>query len=232
MAKKNDKEEQLTYAEKLVNSTNTWLGKHGKVLAIIVAVVVAVIVIASVVTVVVNSSNKKTYEKLDALTAQYSEFKVMDSDAEGYDSAKSTLVADAEALRAKGVKNYPGAKATMVLADLAYEDGDYVKAIELYDEVAEGQKKTFLREVALMSMAAALEENGDKNSARDIYNAFFDEYGLESFYSSRALFNAARLTEESDKALAISIYEQLVGEFGDYGSEYAKLAQSRIAQLN
>ena len=67
---------------------------------------------------------------------------------------------------------------------------------------------------------------------RDIYNAFFDEYGLESFYSSRALFNAARLTEESDKALAISIYEQLVGEFGDYGSEYAKLAQSRIAQLN
>ena len=40
MAKKNDKEEQLTYAEKLVNSTNTWLGKHGKVLAIIVAVVV------------------------------------------------------------------------------------------------------------------------------------------------------------------------------------------------
>ena len=222
MAKKNDKEEQLTYAEKLVNSTNTWLGKHGKVLAIIVAVVVAVIVIASVVTVVVNSSNKKTYEKLDALTAQYSEFTVMDSDAEGYDSAKSTLVADAEALRAKGIKNYPGAKATMVLADLAYEDG----------EVAEGQKKTFLREVALMSMAAALEENGDKNSARDIYNAFFDEYGLESFYSSRALFNAARLTEESDKALAISIYEQLVGEFGDYGSEYAKLAQSRIAQLN
>ena len=229
MAKKNDKEVQLTYAEKLVNSTNTWLGKHGKVLAIIVAVVVAVIVIASVVTVVVNSSNKKTYEKLDALTAQYSEFTVMDSDAEGYDSAKSTLVADAEALRAK---NYPGAKATMVLADLAYEDGDYVKAIELYDEVAEGQKKTFLREVALMSMAAALEENGDKNSARDIYNEFFDEYGLESFYSSRALFNAARLTEESDKALAISIYEQLVGEFGDYGSEYAKLAQSRIAQLN
>ena len=40
------------------------------------------------------------------------------------------------------------------------------------------------------------------------------------------------MTEDTDKALAISIYEQLVGEFGDYGSEYAKLAQSRIAQLN
>ena len=135
-------------------------------------------------------------------------------------------------LRFNKITEFPVYKVQLLQPQGTYEDGNYVKAIELYDEVTEGQKKTFLREVALMSMAAALEENGDKNSARDIYNAFFDEYGLESFYSSRALFNAARLTEESDKALAISIYEQLVGEFGDYGSEYAKLAQSRIAQLN
>ncbi len=232
MAKKNDKEVQLTGAEKLVNKTNLWLGKHGKLLAIIAAAIVAVVIIASVVTIVVNTSNNKTYEKLDALTAQYSAFTTMDADAENYADAKNTLVADAEDLMAKGVKKYPGAKAAMILADLAYEDGDYSKAIELYKKVADGQKKTFLREVALMSMAAALEENGDKNSAKDVYNAFFDEYGLDSFYSSRALFNAARLTEDTDKALAISIYEQLVGEFGDYGSEYAKLAQSRIAQLN
>ena len=133
---------------------------------------------------------------------------------------------------AKGANNYPGAKATMILADLAYDDGDYAKAIELYEKVAVGQKKTFLREVALMSMAAALEENGDLNSAKDVYSDFYDEYGLNSFYSSRALFNAARLTEASNKDLAISMYEQLVGEFGDYGSEYAKMAKSRIAQLN
>ena len=232
MAKKNEKEVQLTGAEKLVNKTNGWLGKHGKLLAIIVSAIVALIIIASIVTVVVNASNRKTYEKLDALTVQYSEYTTMDSDAEGYENAKSTLISDAEALMAKGVKKYPGAKAAMILADLSYEDGDFTKAIELYKNVADGQKKTFLREVALMSMAAALEENGDKNSARDVYNSFFDEYGLDSFYSSRALFNAARLTEDSDKALAISIYEQLVGEFGDYGSEYAKLAKSRIAQLN
>ena len=130
MAKKNDKEVQLTAAEKLVNKTNGWLSKHGKLLTIIVSAVVAVIVIVSIVTVVVNTSNNKTYEKLDALTAQYSEYTTMDSDAEGYDSAKTALVSDAEALMAKGVKKYPGAKAAMILADLAYEDGDYSKAIE------------------------------------------------------------------------------------------------------
>lgn len=232
MAKKNDKEVQLTGAEKLVNKTNAWLMKNGKLLAIICSIVLAVVIIAAIVTVVVNTSTKKTYEKLDALTLEYTEYTSMDADSEGYVDAKNTLVADAEALMAKGVKNYPGAKATMILADLSYDDGDYAKAIELYKKVAEGQKKTFLREVALMSMAASLEESGDMNSAKEVYTEFFDEYGLNSFYSSRALFNAARLTESSNKALAISMYEQLVGEFGDYGSEYAKMAQSRIAQLN
>ena len=43
---------------------------------------------------------------------------------------------------------------------------------------------------------------------------------------------AARLTEETDKALAISIYEQLIAYFESYNSEYAKLAKSRVAQLN
>ena len=231
MAKDKDKEVQLTGAEKLVNSTNLWLAKHGKLVAIILIAIIAVLVVAAVSTVVVNSSNKKTYEKLDALTAAYSEFSSMDADAEGYEDKKTTLLNDASALSEKSVKNYPGAKATMILADLCYEDGYFANAIELYKKVANGQK-SFLREVALMNMAAAMEENGDNAGALNIYNAFYDEYGLDSFYSSRALFNAARLTENTDKALAISIYEQLVGEFGDYGSEYAKMAKSRIAQLN
>ena len=155
----------------------------------------------------------------------------MDGDAEGYAEAKNNVIAGAEEL-AKNPKNYPGAKANLILADMAFDDGDYNKAIELYSLVASSQTKTFLREVALMSLAASYEENGDKAAALKVYNDFFDEYDTESFYSSRALFNAARLTEETDKALAISIYEQLIAYFESYNSEYAKLAKSRVAQLN
>ena len=193
--------------------------------------VVAVIVIAAIVTVVVNNAQSKRYEKLDAVTASYAEFSAMDGDAEGYAEAKNNVIAGAEEL-AKNPKNYPGAKANLILADMAFDDGDYNKAIELYSLVASSQTKTFLREVALMSLAASYEENGDKAAALKVYNDFFDEYDTESFYSSRALFNAARLTEETDKALAISIYEQLIAYFESYNSEYAKLAKSRVAQLN
>mgnify|MGYP003480185217 CR=1 FL=1 len=231
MAKNKDKEVQLTASEKMTQSVDSWLGRHIKLIASIVIAVVAVIVIAAIVTVVVNNNQSKRYEKLDAVTASYAEFSAMDGDAEGYAEAKNNVIAGAEEL-AKNPKNYPGAKANLILADIAFDDGDYNKAIELYSLVASSQKKTFLREVALMSLAASYEENGDKAAALKVYNDFFDEYDTESFYSSRALFNAARLTEETDKALAISIYEQLIAYFESYNSEYAKLAKSRVAQLN
>ena len=231
MAKNKDKEVQLTASEKMTQSVDSWLGRHIKLIASIVIAVVAVIVIAAIVTVVVNNNQSKRYEKLDAVTASYAEFSAMDGDAEGYAEAKNNVIAGAEEL-AKNPKNYPGAKANLILADMAFDDGDYNKAIELYSLVASSQKKTFLREVALMSLAASYEEKGDKAAALKVYNDFFDEYDTESFYSSRALFNAARLTEETDKALAISIYEQLIAYFESYNSEYAKLAKSRVAQLN
>ena len=231
MAKNKDKEVQLTASEKMTQSVDSWLGRHIKLIASIVIAVVAVIVIAAIVTVVVNNAQSKRYEKLDAVTASYAEFSAMDGDAEGYAEAKNNVIAEAEEL-AKNPKNYPGAKANLILADMAFDDGDYNKAIELYSLVASSQTKTFLREVALMSLAASYEENGDKAAALKVYNDFFDEYDTESFYSSRALFNAARLTEETDKALAISIYEQLIAYFESYNSEYAKLAKSRVAQLN
>lgn len=231
MAKNKDKEVQLTASEKMTQSVDSWLGRHIKLIASIVIAVVAVIVIAAIVTVVVNNNQSKRYEKLDAVTASYAEFSAMDGDAEGYAEAKNNVIAGAEEL-AKNPKNYPGAKANLILADMAFDDGDYNKAIELYSLVASSQTKTFLREVALISLAASYEENGDKAAALKVYNDFFDEYDTESFYSSRALFNAARLTEETDKALAISIYEQLIAYFESYNSEYAKLAKSRVAQLN
>ena len=215
----------------MTQSVDSWLGRHIKLIASIVIAVVAVIVIAAIVTVVVNNAQSKRYEKLDAVTASYAEFSAMDGDAEGYAEAKNNVIAGAEEL-AKNPKNYPGAKANLILADVAFDDGDYNKAIELYSLVASSQTKTFLREVALMSLAASYEEKGDKAAALKVYNDFFDEYDTESFYSSRALFNAARLTEETDKALAISIYEQLIAYFESYNSEYAKLAKSRVAQLN
>ena len=84
-----------------------------------------------------------------------------------------------------------------------------------------------------MNAAACNENLGNVDVALETYNKLWDEYGKEGLYGSRALFNAARIYEgKGQMDLAVALYEQLIGEYQDVASEYAKLAQSRIAQLN
>lgn len=224
-----NKEVNLTASEKLLVNVEKWISSNLKTLAIICAAILVVVIAASVVTVVTSSSSSKSYEKLATLETKVTAY-AESADAGTFAEIKS----EAEALVSKpGVKNYPGAKAALILADIAFDEGDYAKAIDLYSKVAAAQSKTFLSQVALMSKAAALEETGDVSGALDVYNDLFVKYGVNGVYASRALFNAGRCYESLGRtADAIATYEQLVGEFGDYNSEFAALAETRISQLN
>lgn len=229
MAKKNEK---LSANEVLVNKTEGWISTHRNVIFVSCILVVAIVAVALIITLVSDKGSSNIDSSLYALSSSYEDYLVMDSDDENYEKTLQSIKEEAEELVEKaGVKKYAGAKAQLILADIAYSDGDYSLAEELYKSVYEGQKKTYLGQVALMSYATAAEENGDKSLALSLYNQVFDEYGLEGIYASRSLFNSARLTEESDKDLAVSIYEQLIGEFEESNSEYAKLAESRVSQL-
>ena len=230
MAKKEKK--KLTANEILVNKTEGWIATHKGLIIGAVAVVAAAILVAIIITVVSSSGDDGVNTSLVTLQSDYESYQVMDSDDEEYASSLANVKAEAEALVAKpGVKKYAGAKAALILADIAYSDGDYAAAVDYYNTVYEAQADTYLGQVALMSKAAALEESGDTDGALEAYNLVWDKYGVSGIYASRALFNAARLTENSNVDLAISMYEQLAGEFEEASSEFAKLATSRASQL-
>ncbi len=230
MAKKEKK--KLTANEILVNKTEGWIATHKSLIIGAVAVVVAAILVAIIITVVSSSGDDSVNTSLVTLQADYESYQVMDSDDEEYASSLASVKAEAEALVANpGVKKYAGAKAALILADIAYNDADYATAADYYSTVYDAQADTYLGQVALMSKAAALEESGDTDGALETYNLVWDKYGVGGVYASRALFNAARLTENSNIDLAISMYEQLAGEFEEASSEFAKLATSRASQL-
>lgn len=230
MAKKEKK--KLTANEILVGKTEGWIATHKSWIIGAVAVIVAAILVAVIITVVSGKGSDSVSTALVTLQSDYEAYEVMDSDDEGYADALANVKAEAEALVASpGVKKYEGAKAALVLAEISYNDGDYASAVDYYNTVYEAQKNTYLGQVALMGKAASLEESGDEDGALEVYNYVYDTYGVGGIYASRALFNAARLTEKSNVALAISMYEQLAGEFEEAGSEFAKLATSRAAQL-
>ncbi len=230
----NKKENNLTATEKFAGKIDTWLGLHSKLLTIIIAVLLVVVVALVVGLSVSDKKNDQKYSDLYSIEKQASALIALDPASDDYKSARSTLENDATALIASSnLKKYPGAKATMVLADLAFDNGEYDKALSFYTSVAENQAKTYLGQVALFNAAVCNENLGNDNEALSLYNKLWDDYGHDGIYASHALFNVARLYEKLGNVdLAKATYEQVAGEFSETSSEYAKLATSRAAQLN
>ena len=232
---KKTEETKLTATEKLANNANSWIEKNIKLVSILGCVVVVLIIALAVVFSQVDKKAEAKFVAIEEVAHLYNNIFTIDPATEEYSAAVSEFKTAANNLIASSsLKEYPGAKAALLLADFAYlEDGDSATALEYYSDVEEAQSKTYLSQVAAMNAAACNENLGNVDAALETYNKLWDKYGKEGLYGSRALFNAARIYEgKGQMDLAVALYEQLIGEYQDVASEYAKLAQSRIAQLN
>ncbi len=233
MSKKN-KENELTATERFAGKVENWLGLHARLLTIIIAVLLVVVVALVVVLSISEKSDNKKYSDLYSVEKQASELKTLDPSTDEYKSAKSTLEENANSLiTSSSMKKYPAAKATMILADIAFEDGEYESALSLYSSVSDNQKKSYLGQVASFNAAVCNENLGNDEEALSIYNKLWDDYGHDGVYASHALFNVARLNEKLGRIdIAKATYEQVAGEFANTESEFAKMASSRAAQLS
>lgn len=224
MAKK-DKNSKLTTSEKFSEKTNIWIGNHSKFLIGIGAAVIVVLLACIIIFAVINNTSEKKFEALSALETSY--INIAEIGDEQFIKEAEALIADA------GLDTYPGTKAALMIADVAYGNEDYTTALDWYTKVAEVQEKTYLYQVAVISAAACDEMLGNASAALDKYNQLWSDFGRDGLYGSRALFNAARLYEsQGNIELAKATYDQLVGEYEEMQSEYASLATTRLAQLD
>lgn len=223
MAKKDV--EKLTATEKFADKTNTWIGDHSRLLLSIGIFVIALLLVLVIVVAINSKSSEKRYDSLSALESSYTNREEIGD--EEFINEANALISDA------GIKSYPGAKAALLLADVYYGNEDYQSALDLYNQIASAQSKTYLYQVAMINVAACNEMLGDSAVALDIYNSLWENFGKDGLYGSRALFNSARLYEaQGNVELAKATYEQLAGEYSGSQSEYASLATTRLSQLN
>ena len=233
-----EKEVNLTASQKISDKLNGFIGAHAKlIVGIFVLIIVLVIVLAVALTMVQSVSDKK-FNDLADLETQFSSLSVMSADDEAYQSTVDGFRTAAEALIASSsLDEYPGAKAELLLADLAFSQENYQEAADHYRAVADAQSGSYLAEVAIMNEAACYDNLGDQAKALELYNYVFDTFGTDSAYAPKALFNAGRLYEAmGDTELAKASFEQLTGlylmtESGTV-SEYARLAQSHLVTMN
>lgn len=233
-----EKEVNLTASQKISSKLNDFIGRHAKLLVVIAALVIVLIIVLAVALTMMQSASEKKFNDLLDLEAQYSSLSLMSADDEAYQSTADEFIKSADALIASSsLKEYPGAKAELLLADLAFSQENYQEAADHYRAVADAQSGSYLAEVAIMNEAACYDNLGDQAKALELYNYVFDTFGTDSAYAPKALFNAGRLYEAmGDTELAKASFEQLTGlylmtESGTV-SEYARLAQSHLVTMN
>lgn len=233
-----EKEVNLTASQKISSKLNDFIGRHAKLLVAIAALVIVLIIVLAVALTMMQSASEKKFNDLLDLEAQYSSLSLMSSDDEAYQSTADEFIKSADALIASSsLKEYPGAKAELLLADLAFSQENYQEAADYYRAVADAQSGSYLAEVAIMNEAACYDNLGDQAKALELYNYVFDTFGTDSAYAPKALFNAGRLYEAmGDTELAKASFEQLTGLYlmteNGTVSEYARLAQSHLISMN
>ena len=233
-----EKEVNLTASQKISSKLNDFIGRHAKLLVAIAALVIVLIIVLAVALTMMQSASEKKFNDLLDLEAQYSSLSLMSSDDEAYQSTADEFIKSADALIASSsLKEYPGAKAELLLADLAFSQENYQEAADHYRAVADAQSGSYLAEVAIMNEAACYDNLGDQAKALELYNYVFDTFGTDSAYAPKALFNAGRLYEAmGETELAKASFEQLTGLYlmteNGTVSEYARLAQSHLVTMN
>ena len=207
-------EEKLGFVDHVAN----FLLKNFK--TIIIVGIVIIVALVGIVTVSVINSNKadKDFTSLSALEVLYKETLVETEKADEFLASADSLIASAK-------ETYPGYKAMYLKALYAFENKEYTNALDLSSD-------NFLGSVALVNAAAAAENAGDLDKALEYNKKVWDDYSTTSPVSAKALFNTARLYEAKDMELAKGTYQQLADQYKDATqSEYAKLAEARLANL-
>ena len=230
-----EKEKNLTGSERVENKLNAFFGKNRKVLLIVGIVILAVIVGLCIGLGVAQSSTEKKFNALSELETQYADISAMDETSSEYSSGVSAFNAAAdELISSSSLDKYPGAKATLLKADLAFSSGDYSVAADGYLSVKDAQADSYLASLAAMNAAACYENLGDNMTALSLYNEVIDRFGDNGVFAPKAMFAIGRLYDAmGETELARAEFETLTGlylnpENGGNPSEYARMAEAYL----
>lgn len=228
MSRKGKKEEQeVTMTEKVEGKVSSFLSNNRKLLLIVLLVIIAAIIAGVAITAHNEKVAEDRFATLNQLESDYTEYLVMEDGSEK--EAKLAEITDGLTALSE-TKGYPAAKSQLTLSKLAFENGEYQKALDGFYQVYETNKENYLGPLALTNCAVAAEELGDDSLALKYYTQVWDVYGIDAPEAPKALFNQARLQNEAGHTdLAKAGYQQLIDQFPS--SEYAKLAKSLIVSL-
>ncbi len=224
-----------SHNSKVEDKLNSFIGRNSKVILGIGIVLIVVIIALCISLVVVQNTTNKRFDAVATLESDYNALLVLDPESTEYTDSAAAFRTSAEALTDEaGLNSYPGAKATYLLAELAFADQDYQTAADYYAQIAEAQTNTYFAQLCLMNEAVCYENLGDNDTALELYRTVIETYGDHGVYAPKAMFSIGRIYDaQGETALAQAEFETLTGlylvpENGGIPSEYARMAEAYL----
>lgn len=218
---KKEKTEKTKFSEKL----SSFLEKNRRIVLAVFSVVIVAFVAYVVVFAASSKSNEKTLALVDQISYELTNGSYGLEDTEL--SARRTTAKNAlEPLLSKG--GVGGVRANMLMAEIAYQEKDYSKAIECWEAAANKGKKSYTAPLAYFNIASCYEQTGKTDDAATYYkkSADTDEFVLKP----HALFSYGRVLETLGKyAEAADAYNSLNDSYPS--DVWANLAKTRLIDL-
>lgn len=215
--------EKISVAQKI----NEFLNKYRVVLISVFAVILCAIIALLVVTVVTENRNRKAFESVEAVLAEWDEARNA-ADKTGLAAKEDELLANIDTIVKANGNTYAGARASMTAAEIYFSRKDWKNAQDQYLAAAKAAPKAYTAGLNYFNAAVCADELGNQDDAVAYYTKASEQ---ENFaIKPRALFNVGRIEEQrSKKAEAIAAYEKMAELFPD--DDWTLLAKSRIIAL-
>lgn len=218
-------EKQIS-GNKVNYKVNNFLERNRKIfLVILIAIIICLL--GFIITVSILSKQKeKDFSRIDEIS-----FVLTDgSDAleEGeLDVRRIDALEKLQPLTNKG--GIVGARADLLCAELLYQQNDYEKALNYWNDAAKKSKKSYIAPIAYYQMGVCCEQLNNLEEAAENYRIASES--KEFALVPHAKFSYARVLETLGKIdEAINVYTQLNDDYPS--DDWAKLAKTRIILLN
>ncbi len=125
--------------------------------------------------------------------------------------------------------SYTGRLAIFLQGNIAYEQGDFPKAAESFEQLLNDNTGDHFASLAGINAALAYEEEGNTEKAIQTYEKITQEFDASCPEVPRALFSLGRLNESIDTEQAMQWYQQITNGYPE--SDWTNLAENRMLFL-
>ncbi|WP_319561609.1 tetratricopeptide repeat protein [Marispirochaeta sp.] len=204
-----------------------WIQKRKKVLLIALAGILTILLVLGILNGISSAKSKKAIASLIEFEEIYSQWNNAATEK------RRSIGEDVEQIFSEIEKDYSGTYAhqrgLFMMGDFYYKNEEWANSSEKYLALAAQYERSYLAPIALYNAAAAFEELGEIEKARENYRRISSEYPNTAL-APRSIFSFGRLEEQKSEDDAVNAYNELIERYPQ--SNWTKLARSRIIELN